>query len=139
MNIYEWGLECFLLVLLGATLFHARRLERALGVISADRLALQEIIARVAGFMEEADAGIAALRQTAEEIGRELAAECARAQIAKDDVLLLLRRVDAAAERLGPIIRQARFGQDGPAHPDPPPRRQSKAEQDLLKALKLSR
>ena len=41
----EWLLELALVALLAATLFHAVRLERALGVLKRDRVELQELIA----------------------------------------------------------------------------------------------
>ena len=40
----EWLLEIVLVVLLAATLFQAVRLERALGVLKRDRVALEELV-----------------------------------------------------------------------------------------------
>ena len=40
----EWALDLILIVLLAATLFHAMRLERALGVLKRDRAALEELV-----------------------------------------------------------------------------------------------
>ena len=44
MLAMEWLLEIVLVLLLAATLFHAIRLERALGVLKHDRAALQELV-----------------------------------------------------------------------------------------------
>ncbi|MBV8522711.1 MAG: hypothetical protein JOY71_11420, partial [Acetobacteraceae bacterium] len=41
----EWMLESVLMLLLAATLYHAFRLERALGVLKRDRSALEELVA----------------------------------------------------------------------------------------------
>ena len=45
MTGMEWILEAVLAVLLAATLFHAVRLERALGVLKRDRAALEALVA----------------------------------------------------------------------------------------------
>ena len=42
----EWLLEIALIGLLLATMFHAVRLERALGVLKRDRAALEELVVR---------------------------------------------------------------------------------------------
>ena len=41
----EWVLEIVLVLMLAATLFHALRLERALGVLKRDRTQLEELVA----------------------------------------------------------------------------------------------
>ncbi len=41
----EWTLEIVLVVLLGATLFQAVKLERALGVLKRDRASLESLVA----------------------------------------------------------------------------------------------
>ena len=40
----EWILNILLVVMLGATLFHAVRLERALGALKRDRSALEALV-----------------------------------------------------------------------------------------------
>ena len=62
----EWLLETALLVLLAATLFHAMRLERALGVLKRDRAALEELVAGFNSSTRAAEQGIERLRAAAE-------------------------------------------------------------------------
>ncbi|MGH7106927.1 MAG: DUF6468 domain-containing protein, partial [Acetobacteraceae bacterium] len=57
----EWLLEIGLIGLLAATLFHALRLERALGVLKRDRAELEALIKEFNASTREADAGIARL------------------------------------------------------------------------------
>ncbi len=58
----EWILELALVGLLAATLFHAVRLERALGVLKRDRVQLQELIAGFNASTHQAEVGIERLR-----------------------------------------------------------------------------
>ena len=66
----EWILELALVALLAATLFHAVRLERALGVLKRDRAALQELIAGFNASTRQAELGIERLRAAADGAGR---------------------------------------------------------------------
>ena len=70
----EWLLEIVLVGLLAATLFHALRLERALGVLKRDRAALEELVDGFNASTRQAEAGIDRLRDAAEGAGRQIAA-----------------------------------------------------------------
>ncbi len=65
----EWALELALVALLAATLFHAVRLERALGVLKRDRVQLQELIEDFNASTRQAESGIERLRSAADGVG----------------------------------------------------------------------
>ncbi len=108
----QWLLELVLILLLAATLFHALRLERALGVLKRDRAVLEEL---VAGFNEStrlAESGIDRLRIAADGAGRQIAKQIDQAQLLRDDLTFLVDRSDKLAERLETAVRSARMTQD---------------------------
>jgi len=105
----QFLLEAVLVLLLGATLFHALRLERALGVLKRDRAVLEEL---VAGFNEStraAEAGIDRLRGATDGAGRQIARQIELAQRLRDDLGFLTERGESLAERLEGGIRSARM------------------------------
>ena len=116
----QWLLELVLILLLAATLFHALRLERALGVLKRDRAVLEEL---VAGFNEStrlAESGIDRLRAAADGAGRQIARQIEQAQLLRDDLTFLVDRSDKLAERLEVAVRSARMVQDSsPGTPAP--------------------
>ena len=154
-------LEVALLVLLAATLFHALRLERALGVLKRDRAVLEELVTGFNESTRQAETGIERLRSTADGTGRQMARQTETAQRLHDDLAFLADRSDRLAERLEAAIRSARMVGDGlvlapPAAPAAPPRipaapqddppdadampvLRSQAERELLRALRASR
>ena len=68
----EWLLETALLGLLAATLFHAMRLERALGVLKRDRAALEDLVVSFNSSTRAAEQGIERLHAAAEGAGRQV-------------------------------------------------------------------
>ncbi|HET7881973.1 MAG TPA: DUF6468 domain-containing protein [Acetobacteraceae bacterium] len=142
----EWLLELALVALLGATLFHAIRLERALGVLKRDRVQLQEIVAGFNSSTRQAEAGIERLQLVADSAGQDISRQVDAALSLKDDLALLIERGDRLADRLDALVRAGR-----PLASAPPrltvvadadagePRVRSQAERDLLKALKMAR
>ena len=141
----EWLLEIALAVLLVATLFHAIRLERALGVLKRDRAALEELVAGFNASTRQAEAGIERLRSAADGAGRQVAKQIDIATTLKDDLMFLIDRGERLADRMDKLVRAAR-----PLTAEPPrpayaesdadaPRVRSQAERDLLKALRLAR
>ncbi len=141
----EWILELGLSGLLIATLFHALRLERALGVLKTDRTALEALVAGFNASTTQAETSIARLRQTADGAGREIAQRIDAGGTLKDDLALLSERGDRLADRLETLIRQARpHATQAPvlsmAEADEmEPRVRSQAERDLLQALRMAR
>ena len=140
-------LELVLLGLLAATLFHAVRLERALGILKRDRVALQELVAGFNTSTHQAEIGIERLRATADSAGMQIARQVDAAMTLKDDLVLLTDRGERLADRLDALVHAGR-----PLVADVPPRLsvvsdssateprvRSQAERDLLKALRMAR
>jgi hypothetical protein len=146
MTGMEWILELALAALLAATLFHAVRLERALGVLKRDRVQLQELIEGFNASTRQAEHGIERLRTAVDGAGQQIARQVDAALLLKDDLMLLIERGDRLADRLDALVRAGR-----PLASAPPrltvvadtdstePRVRSQAERDLLKALRMAR
>jgi len=134
----QWPLELILVGLLAATLFHAIRLERALGALKRDRASLEELVTGFNTSTRQAEAGIERLRAAADGAGRQLARQVEAALALRDDMALLIQRGERLADRLDGQVRAAR---PLTADPDPveAPRPRSQAERDLLKALRMAR
>ncbi len=151
MGGLEWILEAVLVVLLAATLVHALRLERALGVLKRDRAALEELVAGFNASTRQAEDGIERLRQVADGAGRHIARQIESAGALREDLGFLIDRAERMADRLDQQSRTARSGGAETARipaapfavPDPEPaevpRVRSQAERDLLRALRVAR
>jgi Domain of unknown function (DUF6468) len=147
MTGMEWILEAVLAVLLAATLFHAVRLERALGVLKRDRAALEALVASFNASSQQAETGIEQLRAAADGAGRQMARQIDTVGRLKDDLIFLLERGERLADRLDSLVRAGRPLGVEPLRPvqvadDAPPdlpRVRSQAERDLLKALRMAR
>ena len=150
----EWMIEAVLIVLLAATLFHAVRLERALGALKRDRTELQELVSGFNASTQAAEQGIGRLRATADGAGRSIAGQIEAASGLREDLRMLTERGERVADRLEGQVRAGRLQvPDGAAEvsaprinlvppavaptPAVPPR--SQAERDLLKALRIAR
>lgn len=145
MRVMEWALDLVLIVLLAATLFHAVRLERALGVLKRDRATLELLVAGFNASTRQAERGIERLRATADGAGQQVARQAEAAMGLKDDLAFLTERGERLADRLDGLVRAARplaaeAAIAPPADPDAPdPRLRSQAERDLLRALRVAR
>ncbi len=155
----EWLLEIVLVVMLAMTLFHALRLERALGVLRRDRAALEELVSGFNSSTRAAEQGIERLRDAADGAGRQIARQTETARALKEDLQFLSDRGERLADRLEQLVRGSRASPSQPpaaaayeaaedleANPAPIPqmpqdhtRVRSQAERDLLKALRLAR
>lgn len=159
----EPWLSIAVIMLLTATLFHAVRLERRLGVLRRDRAALEALVKGFNDATIRAEATTARLRAAAEGAGKALQAQLERGESLKSDLAFLLERGESLADRLDGQVRSARFAAPAPpyaalasissqpapapkvspATPEPDseaePRLRSQAERDLLRALKLAR
>ena len=105
----QWFLEVALLLLLAATLFHALRLERALGVLKRDRAVLEELVQGFNDSTRQAESGIERLRSAADGAGRQISRQVEAAQLLRDDLTFLTDRSDRLAERLEAAVRSARM------------------------------
>lgn len=145
----ELILEIVLVLLLGATLFQAVRLERALGVLKRDRSSLESLVAGFNASTRQAENGIERLRAAADGAGRQIERQVAASISLRDDLSLLTERGDRLADRLDSLVRAAR-----PLAADTMPgasaavlelagseggNRRSEAEKSLLQALRLQR
>jgi Domain of unknown function (DUF6468) len=154
----QWLLDIVLIVLLAVTLFHALRLERALGVLRRDRAALEELVADFNASTRQAEQGIERLRASADGAGRQLARQLDAVVALKDDLVFLTERGERLADRLDGLVRAGK--QIAPEPSRAPlseypraetisdaadtaasvePRLRSQAERDLLRALRLPR
>jgi hypothetical protein len=143
----EWLLELSLIVLLALTLFHAIRLERAIGVLKRDGAGLQALVAEFNASSQAAEQGIAQLRQVAEDSGRSLARQMEALEVRREDLDFLIGRAEALANRLEGAVRAPKpTVQDGrslatavaPLFVPPQQRPRSQAEQELMKALRFA-
>jgi hypothetical protein len=146
MTVMEWLLDVILVILLAATLFHAVRLERALGVLKRDRAELQELIANFNASTRQAEIGIERLRGAAEGAGQQIAHQVDAALALKDDLVLLIERGNRLADRMDNLVHAGRpLAGEAPRltvvsdADDAQPRVRSQAERDLLKALRMAR
>jgi hypothetical protein len=148
MPSLEPWLSIAVILLLAATLFHAVRLERRLGVLKRDRAALEALVKGFNDATIRAEAATARLRGAAEGAGKALSAQLEGAESLKSDLAFLIERGEALADRLDGSVRTARSSAAPPprlAAPEPAepaeaePRLRSQAERDLLRALKLAR
>ena len=100
-------LELVLVALLAATLFHAVRLERALGVLKRDRVQLQELVAGFNASTRQAELGSSgcAPRPTAPAC-RSPARSTPRC--AEGRPALLIERGNRLADRLDGLVRAGR-------------------------------
>ena len=146
------GMQILLDIGLGAllilTLFHAMRLERALGVLKRDRASLQELVSGFNGATRQAELGVVRLREAADGAGRHVANQIEAGAALKEDLVFLVERAEKLADRLELQLRHAR-SLEMPKLPAPPdfaalpevetPRVRSEAERELLKALRMAR
>lgn len=121
MGGMQWLLEIVLVGLLAVTLFHAVRLERALGVLKRDRAALESLVAEFNASTQAAEQGVDRLHEAAEGAGRQIARHVDAASRLKDDLMFLNDRGETLADRLDRLVRAAR-SIDLPAGPSPEPR-----------------
>ena len=148
MGGWQVLLELGLIGLLGATLFHALRPERALGVSRRDRVELQILLQGFNDSTRQAEHATERLRGAAEGAGRHVTRQIEAAATLKDDLVALIDRGERLADRMDDLVRTNR-------EPEMPLRRQvsaepdlaataairvrSQAERDLLRALKVTR
>lgn len=150
----EMLLDIALIGLLAATLFHALRLERALGLLKRDRAALEDLITGFNDSTRQAEAGIDRLRAAADGAGRQIARQLDEARALKDDLAFLTERGSRLADRMDGLVRAGRpmvaditrpaageIARPPAAEPETEetlvPR--SQAERDLLRALRMAR
>jgi hypothetical protein len=139
MDGMEWLLEIVLVMLLGATLFQAIRLERALGVMKRDRASLESLVVGFNTSTHQAESGIQQLRAAADGAGRNIESQLCKSVSLKDDLAFLTERGDRLADRLETLVRVARpMAQERPPEVNAP-KAVNNTERDLLNALRMAR
>jgi hypothetical protein len=143
----EWSLQLLLLVLLGAAIPFAVRLERSLREIRKDRAAMEASAQGLSDAAGAAESAILRLRATAELAGRQVNDRIAAAEPLRDDLRFLIERAESLADRLEGVVRAGRpagghepIAPVAPTRPAPPSideagTLRSQAERDLLRAL----
>ena len=158
MSTMQYWLEVLLTTLLIITLFHAFRLEKALGVLRRDRAALEQLITGFNDSTRQAEAGIERLQAVADGAGRQISRHVDQAKGLKSDLAFLTERGEKLADRLEGLVRQGRPLQEAGVAPEesrpksrprlqavPTPsdeadgRVRSQAEKELLRALRMAR
>ena len=156
MGGMDWVLEIALMGLLALTLVHAIRLERALGALRRDRSALGDAVAGFDSSTREVEAGLDRLHRSTQEAAQQVARKIEGAAMLKEDLSFLAERGELLADRLEQLIRTGRTldparagqgpdarprasGPDAPSSAPGPDALRSKAERDLLHALRVAR
>jgi hypothetical protein len=142
MSDMEWTVEIVVIVLLGATLFQAVKLERALGVLKRDRASLESLVVHFNASTHQAESGIQRLHSAVDGAGRQIEQQVTKAVSLNDDLMFLIERGERLADRLDALIRMARpLAQDRPANtPESTVMNgSSQVERNLLQALRLAR
>ena len=152
MTDMQWALEGVLVLLLSVTLFHAVRLERALGTLRRDRATLEELVAGFNESTRQAEDGAERLRLAAELAGKQIARQVERANGLKEDLLFLCDRGERSADLIERKVTAARQISANRTAAGTPPAEltrvdlpeqsgpgRSRAERDLLRALGVGR
>lgn len=145
--------DVILIVLLGATLAYVRRLERNLDRLRGDRTVFERMLEGFAERTRQAEAALHRFQSASDGISRELAAQIAVATALRNE----LGTAAARAEVLGQDLRSAIVADDRdrrpsagparfeeaerivPADDAPGDRPRSRAERELLHALRGTR
>ncbi len=130
----DWALEIVLIGLLAMTLFHALRLERALGILKRDKAELESLVSGFNASTLQAEEGVAKLRSAAEGAGKQLVRQIEAARLLHSDLEFIVGRAEQTADRLDQALRDART-RDVLPETGSGARLRSQAERDLLKAL----
>jgi len=115
----QFLLEGALVLLLGTTLYHAMRLERALGVLKRDRAVLEGLVKGFNDSTRQAEDGVAHLTAATEGAGRNIARQIEQAQRLRDDLTFLTERGERLAERMEAGVRASRMAADQAAMAGP--------------------
>ena len=102
------ALDIVVAVLLLATIAYAMVLSRRLGALRDDKAQLQALVKSLDDSSRRAEAGIAALKTAADEIGRGLQEKVERGQALRTDLTYILEMGGTLADRLEGAIRAGR-------------------------------
>lgn len=100
--------DAIVAVLLIATISYAAVLNARLGVLRGDRVKLEELVRGLTIAADRAEAGIAALRAAADDVGRRLEKKTEEGRGLREDLTYMIERGIAIADRLEGGIRARR-------------------------------
>jgi hypothetical protein len=110
-------------ILLLITICYAMILSRKLNALRRDKAALKAFVNQLADASANAEAGVAALRAAAHDIGRTLEKKLQDAQSLRDDLVYMIERGGVTADRLEGTIRTRREAATPEALPPAQPER----------------
>jgi hypothetical protein len=120
------ALDIFVILLLGAGIYYAWRLERMLRALDGNRRDMQKFVADFGSTISRAERGIRELQDTAQDTGMEVDRQMTRAGTLRDELTYLIDAADKIATRLTENSSQVLSRQ-----PEPPP----PAVQEVRKAV----
>lgn len=130
--------DAIVAILLVATISYAAVLNRRLGVLRSDRAKLEELVQGLTVASMRAESGIAGLKTTVADVGRQLEKKIEAAQGLRDDLAYMIERGGTVADRLEGTLRARRDDRAEPRHeaprhelrsdPRPDPRPEPRAE-----------
>jgi hypothetical protein len=94
------ALDIFVILLMGAGIFYAWRLERMLRGLDANRRDMQKFVAEFSSSISRAERGIRELQDTAQDTGMDVDRQMARAAALKEELSYLVDAADKIANRL---------------------------------------
>jgi hypothetical protein len=111
--------------LLVATIVYAVLLSRRLGALRNDKEQLEALVHSLDQSVRRAESGIAALKDAAAEIGRELQQRLDRGQALRTDLTYIIDLAGGLADRLEGSIRAMRGDAKAEASAEPAPRKRA--------------
>lgn len=108
--------DAIVAALLVATISYAAVLNRRLGVLRSDRAKLEELVKGLTVASQRAESGIAGLKATVGDVGRQLEKKIELAQGLRDDLTYMIERGGTVADRLEGTLRARRDERPEPRH-----------------------
>jgi len=100
------------------TIYYAAKLSRRLSALRADKAELQALVQNLTQASRAAEAGIKALKDTADDSGRELQKKLQDAQALREDLAYMIDRGGGVADRMETSLRTRR--EEPRPQPQPP-------------------
>ena len=113
-------------VLLIATIGYSVVLNRRLSAVRSDRDKFEDVIRNLSTASQRAEAAVANLRSSADELGKRLDKKIDEARRLGDDLVYMLERGGTIADRMADLISTGRTGLS--SHPKPEARTEPKPE-----------
>lgn len=139
MMIESILIDAVVIVLLGATIFVAFRLDRRLQSVRNVQHELASVIRELNAAAARAEAGIQGLKFAAQSTGQELEAQIRNARAAGDELAILLKSTEKVGRTLQPVRAEAPVASRPSAvplpRPQPQPEARSTSALDALRSL----